>query len=248
MNKYIFICGLHKSGTTILSDCLCRHPQISSFKNTGYPKNEGQFLQSVYPKAYEYGGPGEFGFSESMHLTENSDLISDNNKKKLLMEWHSHWDNEKSVFLEKSPPNILKTRFLQSMIPNSYFIFIMRHPISVSYSTLPWSKTSLVKLISHWIHCHKIMRDDIKHLNNSMIIKYENFVNQPESYIESICDFTQIKKSRSIPFIINDTNKKYFTEWANLLTSKNEHNQNEVAAILEFEQSINIFGYSFKSK
>jgi len=44
MKKYLFIAGLHRSGSTILSDCLSCQPDISGFKNTGFPKDERQFF------------------------------------------------------------------------------------------------------------------------------------------------------------------------------------------------------------
>jgi len=49
--QYVFIAGLHRSGTSVLARCLREHPQISGFRNTGVPEDEGQHLQDVYPAA-----------------------------------------------------------------------------------------------------------------------------------------------------------------------------------------------------
>ena len=54
--KFVFICGLHKSGTSLLFRILRDHPDMSGFTNTGVPKDEGQHLQSVYPPAWRFGG------------------------------------------------------------------------------------------------------------------------------------------------------------------------------------------------
>src|SRR5215471_2962371 len=50
---------------------LAAHPEMSGFSGTGVPADEGQHLQSVYPAAKKYGGPGRFGFAAESHLTES---------------------------------------------------------------------------------------------------------------------------------------------------------------------------------
>ena len=52
------------------------HPEISGFKNTGVPEDEGQHLQSVYQPAMVLGGPGLFGFKPASNLNETSPLVS----------------------------------------------------------------------------------------------------------------------------------------------------------------------------
>jgi hypothetical protein len=92
--KFVFFAGLHRSGTTIISRCLREHLQTSGFKNTGVPSDEKQFLQSVYPPARRFGGPGRFGFNSKMHLTENSPLVTDENRQKLFSEWAIYWNTK----------------------------------------------------------------------------------------------------------------------------------------------------------
>lgn len=213
LNKYIFVCGLHKSGTSLFAQMLASHPDVSSFSNTGFPQNEGQFLQSVYPIAREYGGPGRFGFHKEMQLTESSKLLTKDNILKLTNEWHSYWDVSKHVFLEKSPPNILKSRFLQAVFPNSFFIFIVRHPIAVSYATLKWSKTSIPDLLDHWVTCHKIMYKDLKYLNNRFVISYEGFVDNPSSIFAKIHDWVGIKPVEVVVGSAKNKNNDYFEMW-----------------------------------
>ncbi|MEI2612689.1 MAG: hypothetical protein V9G20_28950 [Candidatus Promineifilaceae bacterium] len=57
-HQFIFIGGLHRSGTSILFKTLRDHPQISGFYNTQVPEDEGQHLQTVIPPAKAFGGPG----------------------------------------------------------------------------------------------------------------------------------------------------------------------------------------------
>src|SRR5215216_956692 len=136
--KYVFICGLPRSGTSLLGRNVGRLQDCSSLKNTGVLEDEGTFLQDVYPTEQDCGGPGRFGFDPRAHLTETSALLTPENAAKLRASWHVYWDNEKTIFVEKTPANLLMTRFLQAAFPNSYFVIIKRHPIPVGMAAQKW--------------------------------------------------------------------------------------------------------------
>src|ERR1700691_2539156 len=77
-HHFVFLGGLHRSGTTLLFRMLREHPEISGFENNKVkeewlaPEDEGQFLQTVYPPAVFFGGPGKFAFAPEAHMTEES--------------------------------------------------------------------------------------------------------------------------------------------------------------------------------
>ena len=83
-HKFIFICGLHRSGTSLLYKILKSQSEISGLSNTGAIEDEGQHLQSIFKAANKFGGPGKFGFNKASYLDESSELINEENKKKLL--------------------------------------------------------------------------------------------------------------------------------------------------------------------
>lgn len=216
-NKFVFLSGLHRSGTTLLADCLKEHPLISGFADTGVPKDEGQFLQSVFPPARQYGGPGVFGFNDEMHLTERSPLATGENGEKIFDEWGRFWDTDKPLLLEKSPPNLLKTRFLQALFPNSYFIVITRHPAAVSYATMKWSKTGLDSLLEHWAVCHDIFESDKPHLRNVFMLKYEDFVKNPDAFLKKIYNFLGIPYHPYTQAVREQVNRTYLEQWREYL-------------------------------
>ena len=47
--RYVFVCGLHRSGTSLITRSLMDHPEVSGFRDTGAIEDEGQFLQTVLP-------------------------------------------------------------------------------------------------------------------------------------------------------------------------------------------------------
>ncbi|MBA7584733.1 hypothetical protein ES708_26691 [subsurface metagenome] len=217
-HKFIFIGGMHRSGTTLLAKLMGEHESISSFQNTGAPMNEGQHLQNVYPDPINYGTVGLFGFNEKAYLNEKSDLITQENKEKLFQQWSRYWDLSKPYLLEKSPPNIIRTRFLQEMFPESCFIIIKRHPIAVSFATQKFSRRQLElnKLFNHWVICHKQLEKDLPFINNVIVINYEDLVSNPQKVLDTIADLLSISKFRITNKINPSTNQKYFNRWHNL--------------------------------
>ncbi len=61
-NAFVFVGGLHRSGTSLVSRAIASHPEVSAFADTGVPEDESQHLQSVFPPAIRYGAPGNFSW------------------------------------------------------------------------------------------------------------------------------------------------------------------------------------------
>jgi hypothetical protein len=244
-HSFIFIGGLHRSGTSLVFKCLKDHPDISGFANTGVTEDEGQLLQSVYSPAGMYGGPGRFGFKAASYLDETSELVSVENANQLFQEWSKYWDLGKRFLSEKSPPNIVRSRFLQALFPDSYFIMISRHPIAVSYATRKWSKTSIQSLIAHWLACHERFSMDKDHLKRWHVLKYEDFVSSPQAALNTISDFLGLRKVSVTRVVHSDVNKKYFELWKDCRKGKfTNYYANYI--IRKYESRVNLFGYSLK--
>jgi Sulfotransferase family len=140
--RYVFICVCTKPEPSLLDRNIARLENCACFKATGVIEDEDQFLQDVYPTAKAYGGAGKFGFDPRAHLTETSSQLTPDNALKLRQNWERTWDQSNAVRVEKTPGNLLKTRFLQAMFPDSYFIVIRRHPVPVSMANQRWKVSS----------------------------------------------------------------------------------------------------------
>lgn len=192
-HKLVFIGGLHRSGTTPLARCLATHPQVSGFAGTGAREDEGQHLQSVYPAAREFGGPGRFAFDPAAHLTEASPMAGDTARAALLGAWMPHWDTDKPVLVEKSPPNLVMTRFLQATFPEARFVIVVRHPVVVTLSTRKWARRMpLTKLAEHWFRAHDVFGEDAPQLRRLHVVKYEDLVGKPEPTLAAVADFLEL--------------------------------------------------------
>lgn len=244
--KFAFVCGLHKSGTSLLFRILRDHPDMSGFTHTGVPKDEGQHLQSVYPPAHRFGGAGKFGFDPESYLDETSSLATKENAQKLYSQWAHFWDLRAPVLLEKSPPNLVRTRFLQYLFPNSYFITILRHPIAISYATHRRTKRPIFSLIQHWLICHNRFYEDREHLRNVHVIKYEDLVSSPQKTMNKIYEFLGVKSVPMIQDVNSGINDKYFAQWRR--DEKRLYSRRSVnRAVNELNNAVKQFGYSLKN-
>jgi hypothetical protein len=243
--KYVFVCGLQRSGTTVLVRNVGKLTNCTAFENTGAVMDEGQYLQDVYPPDSAYGGAGNFGFDPRAHLTEESTLLTPQNVSRLLRSWEVYWDRNKTIRVEKTPANLLKTRFLQAAFPDAYFIVIKRHPVPVSLaSQKQWSRKPLHRLLDHWLRCHEIFDEDKTHLSRLYELSYEDFIKAPRKLLLEIATFLGTEFSDSLGGEITEVyNKQYFDRWDQMVRSSHFKSYYRCVAGL-YEERFRKYGYS----
>jgi Sulfotransferase family len=212
-HKLVFVGGLHRSGTSLVARCLGAHPAVSVFRDTGVPEDEGQHLQTVYRPAKDFGGPGRFAFASDAHLTEGSPLVSEDSRRRLMEEWGGLWDQTKPVLLEKSPPNLVRGRFLQALFPGARLVMVLRHPLAVSYATQKWSQTSLRALVRHWLAAHETFAADLPRLEHVHVVRFEDFVADPGATLGELYAFLELEPVPPGIEIRPDANEAYFARW-----------------------------------
>jgi hypothetical protein len=243
-HRFVFLAGLHRSGTTLLARLLAAHPEVSGFSGTGVPADEGQHLQTVYPVAATYGGPGRFGFAAESHMTEASPLATEESARKLFEEWSPYWDLERPVLLEKSPPNLLKTRFLQALFPGAAFVVIVRHPIPVSIPTARWRGTRRYdRMLAHWLRCHALFEDDRQQLARVHVLRYEELVRAPDESLRGIFEFLELDPIPPSETVEGGANEKYFRQWQELKRDPRMRAYLDLVS-LRFERPVRRYGYS----
>jgi hypothetical protein len=237
INKhFIFLAGHHRSGTSLLHEIIREHPLVSGFSRTGAPEDEGQHLQRVYEPAKTYGGPGKYIFNPNSYMNEHHALATEQSAKAILEQWEKHYDTKCAYYIEKSPPNIIRTRFLQKLYPNSKFVIILRHPLAIAYAIQKWSKTPIKSLIEHTLIGYEIFIKDMPHLNNVYIFRYEDFVANPQEEINKIYYFLNLEPIPMHHTVYPKVNDKYFATW--------ENNSDGFSVDCELEKRVNRFGYS----
>jgi len=244
--RLVFVAGLHRSGTTPLARVLAQHPQVSGLAGTGVTEDEGQHLQSVYPPALTYGGPGRFARDPRAHLTETSRLVTPDNAHRLLIAWQPYWDTSRELLLEKSPPNLVMTRFLQALFPDASFVVVVRHPVSVTLATHKWrSHTTLSHLLEHWFMAHDLLREDLPHLRRAHVLKYEDLVAAPGSVLEELGRFLGLTGTVPTDQVRTDQSRSYEQRWDSMAASNKPWQRRQHQKLVStYESRANDYGYS----
>lgn len=243
-HRYIFVGGLHRSGTSLIAQCLAAHPQVSGFSDTGVPQDEGQHLQSVYPPAKVHGGPGRFGFDPSSYLDETAPLATETHRQQLEREWGEHWDLSKPYLLEKSPPNLIRSRFLQALFPDAYFIMVLRHPLVVALATQKWCSLPVHRLVEHWLVCHEALHADLPHLRHVKVVRYERFVEAPEDTTHDLFSFLELPPVATQQSIQRTLNARYVRRWRDQAKRSVWHRVYRSYLRWNYEDRLRHFGYA----
>lgn len=244
-HRLVFVGGLHRSGTTPLARSLGRHPQVSAFEGTGATEDEGQHLQSVYPAARTYGGTGRFALDPRAHLTESSPLATPDNAERLFAQWSTHWDLERPVLLEKSPPNLVMTRFLQALYPGARIVVIVRHPVVVALASQKWTGLrAFDRLVEHWVRAHEIFLADAPCLDHVHVVKYEELVVDPAAVMAAVGTFLGLDPLPTGEGLAPGRSDAYDARWRDMHRSRNPFVRRAVRRVRERHgAAIARFGY-----
>lgn len=258
-HRFLFIGGMPRSGTSPLYRVVGTHPEISRLTNTKAPEDEGQFVQDIYPTDLALGGPCHFGLHPEAHLTESSSLL-DGARERLFQSWSRYWDLSKPVLCEKSPTNIMRSRFLQAAFPEASFIFVSRHPVAYALAVRRWHmnhRLPLAPIIRNWVVCNRYLTEDMPHLKKCIVVRYDEFAADRGAGTKKIEEFLGLKPGMNAGIIRDGLNNRYFPSWRDRTyrdgTSaarnmiKRVWTEVETRYIEErYEHEINRFGYSFR--
>lgn len=187
---HAFVGGLHRSGTTMVVRLLGRHPDVATMRGTGAPEDEGQHLQSTFPPAAAHGGPGRFAWDPRATLDVPDD--PDRARREIERAWAPHWNREDAgLHLEKSPPNLVRLRYLDAVFPGSRFLVCVRHPLTTSMATAKWvPEVSRRRLAGHWARAHRLSLEQARGLGDRVrYVQYESLLADPDRVVAAALAF-----------------------------------------------------------
>jgi hypothetical protein len=186
--QLVLIGGPHRSGTTLLVDLLATHPDVTGLSGTGFPMDEGQFVQDVYPATAGLR-PGYVAYQSDAWLNEDSPLVNPASAARLLEQWGRYWRRDAKVLVEKSPPNMLKSRFFDALFPSALQLFVLRDPLVVAAATQKWTQTSLTAGVHHTIEAYRRLFADLPHVACKwLVVRYEALVDEPLSVLAPVLE------------------------------------------------------------
>ena len=191
-HRYVFVGGLHRSGTSLVTRLLAAHPAIGAIEGAPVPENEGCYLQGAIPHTARHGIPGHFATDPDQHMTEGHRLDTLATRERMEADWAPWFPADTPWRVEKSPVNCTRTRLLQALYPLSQFVMVTRHPAYVDQAMRKWGITAEADFPAHWIRAHEIILDDIAHLHAAMVVRYEDLVGATAETLSAIFAFLDL--------------------------------------------------------
>ncbi len=190
--RYVFVGGLHRSGTSLLARMIGAHPQVAAIENAPVPENEGVYLQGAIPHTALHGRPAHFATDPAQHLVEGGRYDTLETRRRLEADWAPWFDASKPWRVEKSPVNLTRMRLYQQLFPLSHFIVILRHPAAVAGAMQKWTDRSREELVDHWLAAHRQLAGDLPYLHAVLVLRYEDLVTAPAACRAALAAFLSL--------------------------------------------------------
>jgi hypothetical protein len=181
--SWVFILGLNNSGTTLLERILRRHRDVR------FLPHEGQFLTRALPNPVTY----EVGQSwtrrlDVFRMTEDSGGWDHHRVK---WDWLEKYEDRPGFLLEKSPPNTVRSRWLQKHFPPARFLAITRSPFASVEGILRRKgrdRISAEEAALHYSRGVGTMLDDLGHLEHVLFLRYEDLCEDVDGTVRRMGD------------------------------------------------------------
>lgn len=199
-SRMVFVGGLQRSGTTLVGSLLASNSAATGLIETPTPEDEGQFVQDVYLTDHQLGtvrgrvrgAPTRWAYNPAGHLTEADLPRCADARRRLDDAWSAYWGDPEAEFrVEKSPSNLIRTRFLQAAYPGSAFVIVTRHPVVQALAVRKWGTLptklgwGLDRVVDHWLTAMDIFREDQAHLEHVTLVAYEELATRPAQTLAS---------------------------------------------------------------
>lgn len=207
-NRFVFVAGLHRTGTSLLARMIGAHPQVSAIEGSPAPENEGCYLQGAIPHTALDGRPGYFATNPREHHTESSRYNTLETKTRLVADWSPWFSEDKDWWIEKSPVNITRMRLYQQLFPTAQFVVILRHPQIMAAALAKWIDTHPQDLVKYALGAYDRMATDLPYLHSVLVLRYEDLVADVAAVHQTALNFLSLPHEVE-DFAVTDGNSQY---------------------------------------
>lgn len=186
-DKWVFVVGCYGSGTTLLNQMLALHPMVGSLSK------EGQFLTDQLPTPRSFGLARLWALRPELFYLDESSPDSAR-AQRIKRQWGCNYnDPARPVLVEKSVTNTARIRWLARHFAPAYFVAIIRSPYAVAESIRRKKSHALEDCAQQWLKSNEIMLRDLEQVENSYLMKYEEFTESPGEIWQEVLEFIGIE-------------------------------------------------------
>lgn len=208
LGRYVFVAGLHRTGTSLVANLIAQHPQVAAIENSPAPENEGCYLQGAIPHTAAHGVPGQFAIDPDQRHIEGSQYDTLEVQKRLVSDWERWFEPTGRWRIEKSPVNLTRMRLYQQLFPMAQFVVVLRHPEAMAAALAKWTEQSTSELIEYGLAAYELARRDCEFLHAILFVRYEDLVADVHKTTARIDNFLALENhQRSIS--IRNGNENY---------------------------------------
>lgn len=183
---WCFILGVNNSGTTLLLRLMRSHPGIRALPR------EGQHLTEALPRPRKNGVPRFW--SQRLDLFRWDEESSSEQVEQIVFDWLLHYSLEPGVLLEKSPPNTIRSLWLQRHFVPARFVAVVRNPFAVAEGIRRRDGLAIEAAAEHWCRANLILLADLERLEHHCLIKYEELCRDPLGILDKIRDVLELEQ------------------------------------------------------
>ncbi len=206
----IFVVGVPRSGTTMLSAMLSAHPRLDCGPESRFfaryrhvsagersrildpltwPRPAVDFIASLQNQGHPV--VELFGlelFEIGSFLTERTPSLAAMLESLTVLHMRRAG---KARWIEKTPRHLLMTDVLRDLWPDARIVRIVRDPrdVALSLAGMPFAKDSVVGNLVRVDQDDRASRQRIAADAGAMTLRYEDLVSDPEPQLRAICDF-----------------------------------------------------------
>lgn len=180
---WVFILGVNNSGTTILARLLALHPEIRSLPN------EGDKLTEALAKDFAMGVSRLW--TERLECFRRTDVSPRSEVPLIKYDWSRLYPARPGILLEKSPPDTVRSRWLQRNFRPSRFLAIVRNPYAVVEGIRRRDGYSVKRAARHWVTANRLLLADMEHLRRCKLMRYEDLCADPRGVLTETARFLE---------------------------------------------------------
>ncbi|MFB1487460.1 MULTISPECIES: sulfotransferase [unclassified Thiocapsa] len=200
-SPWLFILGLNNSGTTLLTRVLEQHPMIRSLPH------EGQWLTPALPHPPTFGAARAWSSrTDIFHWIETDDPTP---ARRIRYDWARYYPVRPGILLEKSPPNTLRSRWLEANFSPSRFIGIVRHPYALCEGAQRRLGVPIEETARHWRDGTGILLDDAEHLQQVVLMRYEDLTAHPAPLMRRLETFLDVPAASLNEAVLGEIRASY---------------------------------------
>lgn len=211
-HRYLFVGGLHRSGTSLAARLAASLDGASGIDGAPVPEQEGAYLTGALPHTALHGRPGHFATDPAQRMTEGHPLDRLDTILRLERDWAPWFAPGAAWRVEKSPVNLVRMRLLQSLLPLSQFVVVVRHPVAVARAVAKWTGEDVGAGVAHWEAAMAGVLADLPFLHAALVLRYEDVVAAPEAALGRIAAFTGLPPL-PVAEAVRDGNGDYDLSW-----------------------------------